>query len=80
VTPDPADPAERAAAVLRAAEAATAARRAQAPAPSAPVTAGPGDGGTAERLVRAADELADGVRDAEDDLEALRAALARVTR
>lgn len=79
VTPDPATPAERAAAVLRAAEAAANAGHEPVATPSAP--AGPKLGaGAGDRLLVAADELAAGVDDARDQLDDLHDALARLVR
>ena len=79
VTPDPATPAERAAAVLRAAEAASNAGHEPLAAPPAP--AGPAlSAGAADGLLIAADELATGVADARDQLDDLQDALARLVR
>jgi hypothetical protein len=79
VTPDPATPAERAAAVLRAAEAAAKAGHEPVAPPPAPVRPAL-TAGTADRLLARADELSAGVADARDQLDDLHDALARLVR
>ncbi|MGZ4269164.1 MAG: hypothetical protein ACXVFN_01215 [Solirubrobacteraceae bacterium] len=72
-------PADRAAAVLRAATAAAAAGHPAEPAPVAPAVARPPvEPGAAERLLRAADELASGVEAARGRLDDLHRAIARL--
>ena len=79
MTHDPASPADRAAAVLRAAEAVAAAGHQ--PPPTAPESTGVARvGGAADRLLVAADDLAAGVDDARGHLDALDDALGRLTR
>jgi hypothetical protein len=79
VTPDPATPAERAAAVLRAAEAAANAGHEPVATPPAPARRALA-ADAAERLMVVADELAAGVDDARDQLDDLQDALARLAR
>jgi hypothetical protein len=78
VSPDPASPAERAAAVLRAAEAAAAAARSRPAAAPPAARSRPAVPGGADRLLLAADELSAGVDAAREQLEELHDALGRL--